>query len=294
MMYLSKLSKRLARIHAPLLVLAALSGCIKLEEPISFDDLAPPDEAIPLPETARTCDNEPSGFTRAIDSQMGVLPARQPSFSAEGFTYFEDQARTLFLEQSTSAPLSPPTVLRVVYPRGAAGGAAPSRWGSRGLPTNTGGIFVCGWIRFMPGWSSNGNVGTKLFFVRTPDATNHFVGVDAGPDNRAYLMMGLQFQNSASNYNLGQVHEGSNNVNGGGWHKFEVLLEANVPGQRNGRYSHWVDGRLIGAATDANYFLAGQVPTWTSIWFDPTYGGGTHVVPQDQYFELDHFLVSVR
>jgi hypothetical protein len=297
MKYLSKLSNRMAQMHASLALAAllALAGCIKLEEPISFDDLVPPDETIPLPETSRTCDNEPAGYTRAFEATMSALPSRYPDFSPEGFTYFDNQARTLFVEQSSSAPLSPSSVLRVAYPRGAPGGASPSRWGSRQLPANTGNIYVCGWIRFMPGWSSNGNIGTKLFFIKGPDETNHFVGSQSGADNqRAFLMSGLQFRDDNLSYNLGELEFTENDLAGGGWHKFEVLWEANTPGLRDGRYSHWVDGRLIGAAANALYFLETQQPGWDQVWFDPTFGGGANPVPHDQYFDLDHFVASVR
>jgi hypothetical protein len=299
MKYLSKLSRRMAQMHLlAVLVLPVLGGCKlieSLQEPISYDALNPPDETIPLPPTSLICDNEPAGFTRAIDAPMNVLPSLTPNYSSEGFIHWPNQTRTLFIEQSPTAPQSPNSVLRVVYPRGARGGESPSRWGSRDLPATTGSIYVCGWIRYMPGWSSNGNVGTKLFFIKSPSGTNHFVGTDAGAEHsHAYLMTGLQFNDDGLNYNLGQAQQAENDLAGGGWHKFEVVWEANTPGVRDGKYSHWVDGRLIGAATDVRFFLAGQQPRWTNVWFDPTFGGGFNTVPFDQFFELDHLVVSSK
>ena len=101
-----------------------LGGCKlieNLQEPISYEALNPPDETIPLPPTSQSCDNEPAGWTRAISSGMDQLPSRSPSYSADGFTFFENQARTLFIEQSSSAPASPGSVLRVVFPEGGRG-----------------------------------------------------------------------------------------------------------------------------------------------------------------------------
>jgi hypothetical protein len=298
MKYLSKLSNRMAQMHAPIGVglLLLLAGCnLNLQEPISYDALNPPDETIPLPETTRTCDNEPAGFTRAIDAPMNVLPALTPNVSAEGMVHWPNQIRTLFIEQSSSAPISPGSVLRVVYLRGQNGGESPSRWGTRSLPANTGSLYVCAWVRFMPGWSSNGNAGTKFFATRGPAGTNHVVGFDAGADHsHNYVYSTPQFNDINFSYNLGQVATPENDIAGGGWHKIEVLWEANTPGQRDGGYRHWVDGRLIAAATDAWYFLAGQTPRWDSIWFDPTFGGGVNTVPFDQFWEMDHFVASVR
>lgn len=296
MKYLSKLSNRMAQMHALALGAGVLLGAcnLNLQEPISYDALNPPDETIPLPETPRACENEPAGFTRAIDAPMNTLPALSPNPSAEGMLHWPNQTRTLFIEQSPTAPLSPSGVLRVVYPQGQRGGEAPSRWGTRTLPQNTGSIYVCSWVRFMPGWTSNGNVGTKFFVMRGPSATNHVVGFLAGAGStHNYLYTTPQF-NDGFAYNLGAAETPENDVGGGGWHKVEVLWVANTPGQRDGEYRHWVDGRLIAVATDAWYFATGDTPRWDSLFFDPTYGGGANTVPFDQFFEVDHFVVSVK
>ena len=146
----------------------------------------------------------------------------------------------------------------------------------------------------MPGWSSNGNIGTKLFFVKGPDETNHFVGTQAGSDHgRAYLMSGMQFRTGSLSYNLGERTAPENDLAGGGWHKFEVIWQANTPGQRDGRYTQWVDGELTGSSTSAMYFVTSQ-PRWNQVWFDPTFGGGANPVPFDEFFEMDHLIVSVK
>lgn len=296
MQYLSKLSKRIACCHAVAVAALLLASCnLNLQEPIPFDALNPPDETIPLPETPRVCENEPQGFTRGVDAPMNVLPTLYPNYSAEGFTHWPNQAPSLAITESPTAPLSPNAVLRVMFPRGHPGGGAPSRWGSRALPANTGSVFACAWIRFMPGWSSNGNVSTKLFFIKGPQGTNHFVGADAGEERtHAYLYSSMQFVDGSLTHNYGQVREGFNDMAGGGWHKLEVLWEANTPGVRDGRYHQWLDGRLVTVATNAFYFVEGQQPVWDIIWWDPTFGGGLNPVPFDQFFEVDHFIASVK
>jgi hypothetical protein len=145
----------------------------------------------------------------------------------------------------------------------------------------------------MNGWTSNGNVGTKLFFMAGPEGTNHFVGTDAGANFlHAYLYTGLQVTGGTANLGQATVHE--NNLAGGGWHKMEVLWEGNTPGLRDGGYRQWVDGRLVAVATDAMYFAAGNERRWRYLWFDPTYGGGLNPVPHDQFIDFDHVVVSVK
>jgi hypothetical protein len=148
-------------------------------------------------------------------------------------------------------------------------------------------------VRLSADWSNNGNVGTKLFFIRDP-WNNHYVGFDSPDRNRdAFLMTGLQFRGGQAS-NLGQVQTPSNSVAGGGWHKIEILWQANWPGLRDGRYRQWVDGVLTAQSNQVMFFMAGQTPGWTSIFFDPTFGGGLNPVPHDQWIDIDHLVVALK
>lgn len=301
MKYLSKLSRRMASMLCiPFMLAWTITGCNLPEPQALTDGLEPPPPPVtgePGPPVAatRTCDNRPADYAVAIDVPWNVMPALQPAVSSEGFWFPAGDGSTLSLVSVSDSPLSPGSVLRIGFPRGAAAGAAPSRWGSSAFPSNTGGVYVCAWVRMSADWTNNGNVGTKFFFLKD-QWNNHFVGFDS-PDrgNSAFLMSGLQFRNSALANNLGQVSTASNSVSGGGWHKIEVLWQANSPGVRNGQFRQWVDGALTASSNTAMFFLAGQTPTrWSSIWFDPTYGGGTHPVPHDQWIDMDHLVVALR
>lgn len=290
MKYLSKLSRRMASMLCIPFMLASLSGC-HLTEPQPLTDGLEPEP--PSVAATATCDNQPADYAVTINVAWTVLPALKPAFSSEGFTFAPDQANTLSLVSATDAPLSAPSVLRIGFPKGFPGGGAPSRWGSRPFPANQGNVYVCGWVRMSPDWSNNGNVGTKLFFIRDP-WNNHYVGFDSPDRDRgAFLMSGLQFRGGDAD-NLGQVRTPSDNVAGGGWHKIEVLWQANRPGVRDGRYRQWVDGVLTAQSNQVMYFMYGQTPGWTSIWFDPTFGGGLNPVPHDQWIDVDHFVVAVK
>lgn len=300
MKYLSKLSRRMASMLCiPLLLSWSLAAC-SFPEPVPLVDGLEPQPPVvgpPGPPVAatRTCDNQPGDYTTVLNVPWNAMPLEKPAVSSEGFWFAPGQANTLSLVDVPDAPLSPGKALRIGFPRGMQGGGAPSRWGSSPeFPANQGSVYVCVWVRMSSNYSNNGNVGTKLFFMRDP-WNNHFVGFDSPDRDRgAFVMTGLQFRDASLSTNVGQGQAPANNIAGGAWHKVEVLWQVNTPGQKNGQYRHWVDGALMAQSSTVMWFLSGQQPHWTSIWFDPTFGGGLNRVPQDQWIDLDHLVVALR
>jgi len=240
------------------------------------------------------CTNEPAGYRRVATASWDQLPGRQPEVSSDYMTYFHDQIPTLSIVQDAAAPASPSSVLRVLYPAGFRGGESPSRWGTSSLGENGGNLYVCLWIRYDPWWSTEGITMDKLFYVHQNDSRLNHAMVALGEYNDLFIHALLQFPTATPHYNIGQVKSAENNVAGGGWHKVEVVWEANVPGQRNGRYRHWVDDRLIATADDAYWFEGGNTPHWDTVWFDPIYGRTESVIPRDQSWYMDQTVVSVK
>ena len=52
----------------------------------------PPVSGPPVAAT-RTCDNEPAGFTTALDTPFNILPTKMPTYSSEGYTYAGARSR---------------------------------------------------------------------------------------------------------------------------------------------------------------------------------------------------------
>ncbi len=145
------------------------------------------------------------------------------------------------------------------------------------------------------GGQLNGNVGTKLYFIRGDNDLNHVVVTEAGPQyTHAYLFTALQFTRQVPSYNIGTAHTTTNDLADARWHKIEVLWLANTPGHRNGGFRQWVDGKLTAQASNVIWFLADQKPEWTDVVFDPIYGGGLNPVPRPLWIEFDDFYASVR
>jgi len=260
---------------------------------------SPVDSTQAVPTSAATgvsasCSNEPADYRRVATAAWGALPPRQPLVSTEGFTYFLDQIPTLSIVQDTSAPTSAPSVLRVLFPQGFRGGESPSRWGTSSLGPNGGNLYVCMWVRFDPWWSTEGITIDKFFYVHQNESRLNHAMVALGEYNQLFFHALLQFPDDWKNYNIGQVRSPENTISGGGWHKLEMVWEANTPGQRNGGYRQWVDDHLIASATDAYWFESGNTPHWDTVWFDPVYGRTDTYIPRDQSWYMDATVISVK
>ena len=272
-------------------VVATREGDVQTDT--AFVRVSLPSAPLALP-TSGGCNNEPTGYRRVATANWNQLPRRQPEVSSDYMTYFHDQIPTLSIVQDAAAPASPSSVLRVLYPAGFRGGESPSRWGTSSLGENGGNLYVCLWIRYDPWWSTEGITMDKLFYVHQNDSRLNHAMVALGEYNDLFIHALLQFPTATPHYNIGQIKSAENNVAGGGWHKVEVVWEANVPGQRNGRYRHWVDDRLIATADDAYWFEGGNTPHWDTVWFDPIYGRTESVIPRDQSWYMDQTVVSVK
>ncbi len=83
-------------------------------------------------------------------------------------------------------------------------------------------------------------------------------------------------------------------ISKGEWHTYEFHFVANTPGVYNGLYRMWTDGVLVHEATDIGYFDTGITAKFDTLYFNPTYGGGSNPVPADQYLDIDEWYMSGR
>ncbi|MFL5506025.1 MAG: hypothetical protein ACJ8AU_04025, partial [Gemmatimonadales bacterium] len=250
----------------------------------------------PLPPTSVTtaCTNQPAGYRRVIDAPWNELPSRMPELSSEGFTYFNEQIPTLSIVQDPTAPASAPSIMEMRYPKGFVGGFGPSKFATGNLRPNTGNLYVCFWFKVSPNWTTMGHSITKFFYVKQEGSGLAHAVIAHGQDDHMYLKSLLQYPDDRLNYNIGESFVPANDIGGGGWHKVEVLWEANTPGERNGGFRQWVDGQLTGSDQTAYWFLGGLQPYWDSLWFEPTFGTPYNIVPADQSWYLDQMVVSVK
>jgi hypothetical protein len=207
-----------------------------------------------------------------------------------------------------STPGSVPSSLELRLPAGLTGGYAATKIGNhpdwRGTgplwwpaSLNTGYLYVGMWVRFSPGYTLNGNVGQKIFYLKSDLAANaklnHMVGLMVNDGNGGnQLWPTYEPQNPFNRYKVPETT--ANNLNDGRWHQLEYLQLANTPGLANGTLKIWVDGRLEGTWTNAKFFDTGQIASVNRLEINPIFGGGTNAVPVNQWIRLGPVLVKVR
>ena len=82
----------------------------------------------------------------------------------------------------------------------------------------------------------------------------------------------------------------------GQWHRIEVLLSSNTPGQPNGAVSWWIDGVQVADYADVCFISSAntnpQAVNWQQVSWNPTYGGPADHPPAAQYMWIDQFYIS--
>jgi len=198
--------------------------------------------------------------------------------------------------------------LELRLPAGLAGGYGASKVGNhpdwRGSgplwwppSMNTGYLYLGMWVKFAPNFTLNGNVGQKIFYLKS----------DLAPNARLNHMLGLMVNNGEGGNQLWPAYEPQNptnrygvpatprnDLNDGRWHQLEYLQLPNTPGTADGTLKIWVDGRLEGSWTNAMFFDRTQVPSVNRLEINPIYGGGSHPVPVDEWIRLGPVLVKIR
>lgn len=156
---------------------------------------------------------------------------------------------------------------------GMQGGEAAARMDAGGFSGNPTRIYTRVLVYVNPNWTNGGNSGTKFFFFSQDQNNNHYTGLfEEGASN---TFLGLQGGGGALNRNL----PGSAAVAHGTWLDVEFLMVANTPGVSNGVFRAWVNGVESQHNTDVLYFDVGTTPGFSSLWMDPTYGGGENPPP---------------
>lgn len=160
---------------------------------------------------------------------------------------------------------------------GMQGGEASARMSAGAFSGNPTRIYTRVMLFVDPEWTNGGNAGTKFFFFSQQQGNNHYTALfDEGSSN---TFVGLQGTST-------RTMSGSGSVPNGTWLDVEFLFAANSAGARNGMVRAWINGVETQQLADIMYFAAAAVPGFTSLWMDPTYGGGTAPPPRNIFFRI--------
>jgi len=246
------------------------------------------------------------------------IPFRQdPVYDADNGSHLVDWGdddpnakwgRQAVVVSDASTPGTAASTLELRLPAGLTGGYGASKVGNHPNWTgsgplwwpasmNTGHLYVGMWVKFSPNFTLNGNVGQKIFYLKSdlaPNAgLNHMIGLMVNDGNGGnQLWPAYEPQNPTNRYSVPATT--TNNLNDGRWHQLEYLQLPNTPGTANGTLKIWVDGRLESSLTNAMFFDGTQVASVNRLEINPIYGGGTHPVPVNEWIRLGPVLVKIR
>jgi hypothetical protein len=205
-------------------------------------------------------------------------------------------------------------VLQILFPAGMQSGVAPGSLFYKGgtfFPARQNQMYVSFLVKGSVGYVGDAAGRNKLVYWNfTPANSGYASGIGSiqflgTPDGSNPFQPGLV--TSASAFIQGpddpdgapptvrmfgnKVSFPSNAATLGVWHRYEVLVINNTPGNTDGTLRWWLDGVLVGDYTNRIAFTATGAPI-SDMSLSPTYGGGPLPVPHDQYLWFKDLYVS--
>lgn len=224
----------------------------------------------------RAWPNEPSGFVPVADEPWNV--------ASPGNWLLHWGTATVAID--STAPLSPPNVLQIVYPPGFTGGVAPGTL-EREIPPS-GGIYTGMWWKVNEGWQGHpSNVNKIQFLFADQDAGDIYLAFYGTPGGPYELRVVPQFPGAQTPDR--KPNRASAHVTLGAWHRIEWLVL--YPGPlsiRSGVVRWWLDGVLIGEYTDVRF------PDRPLVTYkiSPTWGGVGGTKRNADRYLFDHVYLS--
>jgi hypothetical protein len=158
---------------------------------------------------------------------------------------------------------------------GMRGAQPPAQFTGGRFTGNPSRIYVRAGFWTSSDWSDNGNAGTKLFFFSQQNtggqSNNHYVNLtDSAASGLVYPLVGLQKTGWGSNAN----YTPSQSFTHGAWRDLEFIAEAGTAGGSDGVVKVWIDNTLVVDQSNVPLFGSAMSPSFTSVFWAPTFGGG--------------------
>ncbi len=285
--------------------------------------LPPPPDAPPLRSLPSSGNyHEPADFApivgRRFDSKgsgtngrgSGSLPFR--AGGSEGWDDVEERYRNITLASDASAPLSPPGILRMLYPPGAfpAGSTySPGVAQTMGFVGPTYGprryrkLYLRTAFRVSANWQGHPTQTNKLIFVRANGVIHmepiiRLRGVGSGP-----LILNVDLQGSPRDRRTdtgglnpntpAAARSGAFNIERGRWQVLEAIFEVGRSGAANGKLRMWLNGVLTHDYSNIEFEPDPAVMNyWEQIHVAPTWGGQGGRINQLMWLDFDDVYAS--
>jgi hypothetical protein len=235
--------------------------------------------------TAFNWPNEPPGFQVLTDFGFDT-------HEGDGWLWNGDPLEPNIVGDLT-APRSPPSVLQFLYPVGFVGGGSPGI--EHFFLAQVRELYVGYWWRTSSPWQGHSSGINKISFaVANNFSTDIILSMHEGTEGmRLVLFPGgvsnVDLAGGVAGYLTGNV-DPNVPVTLGRWHRVELYLKySTTPTSEDGIIRWWIDGKLIGDYTTAN-FEGDPLQAWQ---FSPTWGGIGDVKTEDDFFWFDHARLSV-
>jgi hypothetical protein len=265
----------------PAMLLAAIVGCVAS---ISCKP-APADRAPVAPTPRRPGEpplQEPQGLAGLNEQPWDALTGNDWRYTRR------TASRDATIVTDTTAPLSPPHVLRIIYTTDMSPNTEP---GANWLPlSNVKEIYTGWWMKVSPNWTCNPAGCGKITFIFAQGGGNVYTNLYHKSDT----VQGPPFRIGSNTEwaPYGQEHRTPNvtttYVYPGQWHRIEFYYKyESSPGAGDGIIRWWVDGVLNGNYTNIYY----PTSPFVEFLYAPTI---QFPPPAEQYMYIDHTRVSRR
>lgn len=256
------------------LIEGRLSALEALVPPVVTPPIVPPIIPPVVPPVVGTWPHQPAGFRTLTDQPwLGV--------QSLGWQYLRRGAsKDAIILTDTTAPLSPPTALRIIFTPDMGSDQEP---GVHWLPMNTREVYWAYSLRISPGWHASPAGACKMTYCMAPNS-NLWTALNHPPG-----LVGPPFHAVARTEWLGRywLPQTPTPITPGAWFFYEWYTKlASSASATDGILRWWVNGQLNG--------------DYTNVPGTPASGFGEFQIaptvqqppPVEQYMDVDHMYVS--
>lgn len=224
----------------------------------------------------------------------GLKPLTLREFGGRVEEGWDDRGgRGFEIVEDPSAPGSPPHIGRAIYPSGFLSGRGPIMT-SFVIPGKPRTLYMAFWMRLSDNWVGHRTGVNKVFHIWIAGRNRVYLsaqGKGDGPYAPQVNLQGIPGPQIARNL---RPSRGSGvGIRRGQWVRWELLMRANDPGQRDARVEWWINGQLAGS--ESGFALVGREgdPVWERVSWNPTWGGAGPPLRAQMSMDMDQVYVSV-
>lgn len=235
--------------------------------------------------------NQPTGMkfitNRAFNTKAKVAGDYMGS---EGWDPVEVRYGRFAIASDATALWSKNNIGQFTYPAGFVGGTSPA---IAQIPFQiaTKQIYLSLWIKLSSNWQGHRSSTNKMFFLWINGGQRFFLSAEGSGSNQLHPQVRLQGVPDPRYRLTANVSPGAV-VQRGVWQRWDLIVTANTPGQKNGQVQWWINGKKITDYRDVEYLRLGETARWNQFQWSATWGGGSDVVKSTMYLWYDHLYIS--